>query len=304
MRIARNLQSKNCFGGLRKQAAGQLADAGVESAELDARLLLLSATGFEAVELVARVNDEADEDTAGKFRVLIERRLKGEPVARIIGKKEFWSHEFLLGPETLIPRPESETIVEAALAAAPDREATLRVLDLGSGTGNLLAAILLELPNSFGVGIDRSEGALQIARKNFGRLGLSQRAGFLCGNWGAAVGRKFDLIVSNPPYVESNCIATLKPEVRDHDPALALDGGEDGLDAYRAIFVDLSSLIASGGTAVVELGMGQQAAVSDIARKAGLIVNGVRNDLAGCPRALVMAAEQDKKTLGSNREPH
>ncbi len=304
MRAAKKSQPGNCLGGLRKQASRQLADAGVDSAELDARLLLSLVTGIEAAELMMRADQELDEKTAGKFHALIGRRIKGEPVARIVGKKEFWSHEFLLGPDTLVPRPETETIVEAALAAKSDREAALSVLDLGSGTGILLAAILLERPNAFGVGIDRSIGALKIARKNFERLGLLQRAVFLCGNWVAAVGQKFDLVVSNPPYVETSSIATLKPEVRDHDPALALDGGEDGLDAYRAICVGLASLLASGGVAVLELGMGQQTAVSDIARKAGLIVNDVRNDLAGCPRALVLAAEQDKKTLGSNREPH
>ncbi len=304
MPAARKLLPRNCFASLRKDAAGKFAKAGIECGELDARVLLAHAAGMSASELVAKLDQEADEIVTGRFNVFVARRLKGEPVARIVGRKEFWSHEFLLGPDTLVPRPESETIVEAALEAKPEKSALLRVLDLGTGTGILLAALLLERPNAWGVSIDRNVNALRVARGNFQRLALADRAFVMCGDWCAAVGRKFDLVVSNPPYVETRIIASLKPEVRDHDPALALDGGMDGLDAYRAICAELPMLLAPEGVAVLELGMGQEAAVSGIARSAGLTVNDVKTDLAGCPRALVMGLEPDKKPLGSIREPH
>lgn len=304
IRTGRKAKAMSCFAGLRQQAAQMFTRAGIESAELDSRVLLCHAAGIEPAELVARADQEAGRDVAVKLNELVNRRLRGEPVARIVGRKEFWSHEFHLGPETLVPRPDSETIVEAALAAKPDRGATLYVLDLGTGAGILLAAILLERPNACGVAVDRNERALRIARSNLERLGLSSRASFVCGDWGCALGRKFDLIVSNPPYIESRCIPALSPEVRDHDPAAALDGGLDGLDAYRAIAMDLDRILAKGGVAVLELGVGQQTAVSGIVRGAGLIVNDVKRDLAGCPRALVLGAGESKKTLGSSREPH
>jgi release factor glutamine methyltransferase len=304
MRDRRKTKARKCFAGLRQQAAQIFSKAGIESAELDSRVLLCHAASIEPAELVARAEQEASGDLVETLDRLVERRLKGEPVARIVGRKEFWSHEFRLGPDTLVPRPDSETIVEAALAAKPDRHARLSVLDLGTGAGILLAAILLERPQARGFAIDRNEGALRVARANLKWLGLSARAAFVCGDWGSALGRKFDLVVSNPPYIESMLIRSLRPEVRDHDPAVALDGGPDGLHAYRVICTDLVRLLSDGGIAVLELGVGQQAAVSAIALAAGLIVNDVKSDLAGCPRALVLGTGQTKKTLGSSREPH
>lgn len=288
MRAAKKIFPRNCFASLRKHAAQKLLAAGVESAELDSRILLCHAAGIEAVDVVARGDRELSDCDARQFNRLIERRLQGEPVARIIGSKEFWSHEFRLGPDTLVPRSDSETIVETALAAKPDRDATLSVLDLGTGAGILLAALLLERPLARGVAIDHAEGALRVARANMERLGLSSRAVFICGDWGSMLGQEFDLVVSNPPYIESSFIPSLRPEVREHDPVAALDGGPDGLAAYRVIVSDLPRLLADGGIAVLELGMGQQTAVSTLAREAGLIVNDVKSDLAGHPRALVL----------------
>jgi release factor glutamine methyltransferase len=287
-RAARKSKARNCLAGIRQQMAQTFSRAGIESAELDSRILLCHAAGIEPVEFVARADQEAGHDLVERVWQLTERRLKGEPVARITGKKEFWSHEFRLGPDTLVPRPDSETIVEAALAARPDRNAPLSVLDLGTGAGILLAAILLERPNAHGIALDRNEGALRVARSNLAVLGLASRAAFVCGDWGAALGQKFDLVVSNPPYIESSSIPSLRIEVRAYDPAMALDGGTDGLDAYRAICAGLPRLLAEEGIAVFELGMGQQSAVSAIARAAGLIINDVKTDLAGCPRALVL----------------
>lgn len=284
------------------RVAGELRAGGSEDAALDARVLMAHALGIEAAELLAA----SDRRVGMRARIWLgeatRRRLGGEPVARIVGYKEFWSRLFALGPDTLVPRPESETLVEAALAAFPDRNAAIRVLDLGTGTGALLAAILLERPRAMGVGVDRSTGALAVACGNFNRLGLARRTMLVCGDWGAALGKRFDLIIANPPYIVNSDIAVLPCDVRDHDPVLALDGGADGLDAYRSILSDLSRVLAREGVAILELGDGQEEPVAALARNARLIVNGAaRRDLAGRPRALVLGALRvPKKTLGSD----
>jgi release factor glutamine methyltransferase len=222
----------------------------------------------------------------------VRRRLAGEPIARIVGYREFWSRSFTLGPHTLVPRPESETVVEAALAAMPDRDAKFRVLDLGLGSGALLAAILLERPHAYGIGVDRNARTIAVARANLAAFGLSARAAFVCGDWTVALGaEKFDLVVANPPYIPTAELAQLALEVREHDPIFALDGGVDGLTAYRAIVADLSRVLTPGGVAVLELGKGQEAAVAAFARARGLAVDGpARCDLSGLSRALVLQA--------------
>jgi release factor glutamine methyltransferase len=294
------------LGSLRRSTAESLRTAGIESAELDARILIAHALGFEMTALLDRPDTKIDAEAEARLQACTRRRLAGEPIARILGIKEFWSRSFALGAGTLVPRPETETLVEVALAALPDRNVSIRLLDLGVGSGVLLAAILIERPRAFGVGVDRSGEALTIARANLENLGVGARAALVRGHWGAALGRTFDLVVANPPYVATAAIATLSPEVRDYDPCFALDGGADGLDAYRAISSDLPRLLAPGGVAILELGDGQEAAVATLARKAGLIVNGAaRRDLSGRPRALVLHADGGmKKTLGSAGEPH
>lgn len=276
--------------------AKQLHADGIEGAALDARVLVAHALNIDAAGLLTAPDRMVDTRMQIWLAEAARRRLGGEPVARIVGYKEFWSQRFLLGPETLVPRPETETIVEAALATFLDRNAAIRVLDLGTGSGALLAAILLERPCAFGVGVDRSSSTLMVARANFDRLGLALRAALVCGDWGAALGERFDLVVANPPYVVNGAIASLLREVRDHDPMLALDGGADGLDAYRAILSDLPRLLARAGVAILELGDGQEAAVAALARDARMIVNGsTRRDLSGRPRALVLGANRDAK---------
>jgi release factor glutamine methyltransferase len=215
----------------------------------------------------------------------VRRRAAGEPLSRLRGAREFWSLDFALSPETLDPRPESETLVAAALDAVPDRAARLRLLDLGTGTGCLLLALLSELPNAWGLGIDRAAGAAATARANAVALGLASRAAFIVGDWGEALRGGFDFVVSNPPYIPSADIPALAPEVR-HDPLRALDGGPDGLDAYRALAPDLARLLR--GTALIELGAGQAPAAARIMRTAGLDVRGTRPDLAGIDRCLVL----------------
>jgi len=277
------------IGALRRSAAARLREGGVESAESDARILLSHALGVENAAVLAASRAEAPDGVRRRLEGFLARRLAGEPIARIVGRKEFWSRSFRLGPDTLVPRPESETVVEAALAAFADRTAALRVLDLGTGAGILLAAILAERPRASGLGLDRSEGALVVARENIAALGLGARASFACGDWGAALHAAYDLVVCNPPYIAADEFTGLSREVRAHDPHLALDGGGDGLSAYRANVADLARLLHARGVAVLELGRGQESAVANLATEAGLFIAGpARPDLAGIPRALTL----------------
>ena len=219
---------------------------------------------------------------------LAARRLDREPVARILGVKEFWGLPLRLNAATLVPRPETETVVEAALAAidgAGPRDRALRIADLGTGSGALLIALLTELPNATGIGTDVSREALAAARDNADRLGLAARAEFTVCDFGAALTGAFDLVVSNPPYIASADIATLAPEVR-RDPRRALDGGADGLDCYRTIAGQVPRLLKPNGDLVVELGIGQEPAVATLFRAAGLTPSPARLDLSGIPRAL------------------
>jgi release factor glutamine methyltransferase len=274
---------------VRLGAVAKLQAAKIETPEADARILLKLALGMDEAALVAASRMPISEKEQDHFDSLLARRIAGEPVARIAGQKEFWSHSFKLNADTLVPRPETETLVEAALTIFPERDAPLRVLDLGTGSGILLAAILAERPHAGGVGVDRSESALSMARENLKSLGLFDRSQLICGDWGAVSGQSFDLVISNPPYISSKEISALAREVREHDPRLALDGGADGLDAYRKIIAELPHLLSTNGAAVLELGIGQEAAVSELARAQGLFVAGpARRDLGGVPRALIL----------------
>ena len=222
------------------------------------------------------------------IEALARRRLAREPVARIVGIKEFWSLPLRITPAVLAPRPETETVVESALDAlgAHARLERLRILDIGTGSGALALAMLKELPNAHGVGSDISAPALAVARDNATRLGLGRRCAFVACDVGCALSGAFDLVLSNPPYIAAGEIPALPPEVRDYDPSLALDGGVDGLDGYRAIAADARRLLAAGGRLIVELGAGQEAAVAALFTKAGLRVHAARKDLAGIARAL------------------
>jgi release factor glutamine methyltransferase len=210
-------------------------------------------------------------------------------VARIIGSREFWSMSLIVTPDVLVPRPDTETVVEAALDII-SREGTrleaLRVLDIGTGSGALLLALLSELPNATGIGTDISVAAIKVARANAERHALEKRCCFVACNIAAGVQDRFDLVVSNPPYVARGDLAALDAEVRDYDPALALDGGDDGLDAYRSIAADTPRLLADGGRLIVELGAGQEAAVRSVLTGAGVAAGAAYKDLAGIARAL------------------
>ncbi|MFC3695481.1 peptide chain release factor N(5)-glutamine methyltransferase [Chenggangzhangella methanolivorans] len=271
-----------------RAAAALFREAGCDTPEFDARALAAEAFALSPAELIAGGPDEAGPEERVRLDEMIARRVAGEPVARIIGHREFWGLRFRLAPETLVPRPDSETIVETALAEAGARDRALSVLDLGAGTGCLLLAILSERPHAVGVGIDLSPAAAAAAQANAAALGLQARALFVAGSWGEAIGRRFDVVVSNPPYIARPDIAHLDVEVRAHDPHLALDGGLDGLRAYRALALGLEALLKADGVAVLELGAGQAEEVSELMRAAGLAVPRVVPDLAGTPRALVV----------------
>lgn len=273
----------------RRALAEQLRSAGIETPELDARILIGHALGLDHAALAAAGADILDAAKRDAIAALARRRLAHEPVARIVGVKEFWSLPLAVDPATLVPRPETETVVEVALAALDadnTRKQNLRIADLGTGTGALLLALLAELPQAFGVGTDISPGALCVARANARRLGLV-RAHFVACDLTSAINGPFDLIVSNPPYVASAAIATLAPDVRDFDPRIALDGGPDGLACYRAIASSVPAILKPGGILVVELGAGQSRAVTALLLAAGLAPSSPRNDLNGVPRALM-----------------
>ena len=274
--------------------AGQhLRAAAIETPRLEARLLLSSAMGCRMEDLLRDPRAPVPPEAARRFSEMLRRRLVREPVAHLLGAAEFWSMPLAVSPATLVPRPDSETLIEAALSAFPRRGAVRRVLDFGTGTGCLLLAALSEFPEAEGVGVDVVPDAAALARRNATALGLSSRARFVCGSWGSALGGggRFDLVLSNPPYIETDEIPRLAPEVARHEPRSALDGGADGLDAYRALLPELRRLLAPGGRAVVEMGRGQRAAVEALAKAGGLRLLGCRADLGGVDRALVLAPD-------------
>lgn len=260
--------------------AAAAARIGGASPRLDAEVLLAHCLGVDRGTLILR-SDLRIEPQA--FDRLVDRRAVGEPIAYIIGRREFWSLDLAVTPDVLIPRPDSETLIEAALATLPRPPA--RILDLGTGSGALLLAALSEWPAATGLGIDASPTALAVARGNADRLGFGDRAAFALGDWGQGLVERFDLILCNPPYVES--AADLSPEVR-REPATALFAGAEGLDEYRRLVPQLPGLLAPGGIAVVEIGHTQAMAVLDLAAASGLRGD-VRRDLGGHDRCLVLA---------------
>jgi release factor glutamine methyltransferase len=227
-----------------------------------------------------------------RAEALLARRLAGEPLSRIRGEREFWSLPFRLSPATLDPRPDSETLIAAALRLFPDRQARLRILDLGTGSGCLLLSLLTEYQQAWGVGIDLAPLAAATAAANAQALGLTDRAAFLGADWTTALRTentaRFDLVVSNPPYIPAEDIAELSPEVRVYDPRLALDGGSDGLAAYQRMIPEFKRLLRPGGWGLLEIGAGQADAVADMCMKCGVLVTDVISDLAAHPRIVIV----------------
>jgi len=267
-----------------RDGARTLSGAGIDGARLDARLLLGHALGRDVwPHESALVPDER----LAAYRLLIERRAAREPVARILGRRAFWTLDLALSPDTLVPRPDTETLIEAAVDWFRDRAPPRRILDLGSGSGCLLLAALSEFEGAHGLGVDLSAGAVATARANAETNGLAGRAEFVIGNWSDLDYEPADLVLSNPPYIPTGDLAGLEVDVARHDPALALDGGPDGLDAYRTLGRDLPRLLADDGVAILEIGQGQAESVPALLRRAGLRIEAIRPDLAGIPRAVI-----------------
>lgn len=262
--------------------ATRLAAAGIEEPRREARILLAAALETDATGLMLR--ETAD---PAAFAAHLARREAREPMAYITGRSEFWGLAIATSPATLIPRPDSETLIEAALACFPDRHAISSILDLGTGTGCLLLAALSEFPAAFGIGADISPAAAALATANAKSLNLARRAAFLAGDWGGALNARFDLILSNPPYIPTPDLAALMPEVRDYEPNSALNGGPDGLAAYHILIAATSALLNPGGAAIYEIGVNQLADVTAIAQNRGFAVES-RQDLGSHPRALIL----------------
>lgn len=276
------------IGDLLKDAAVRLAAAGLEGAQREARLLMMEAAGLDRTAVFMHPERELDPAAIARLRALVSRRARREPMAHILGRREFWSLAFKVTADTLDPRPDSETLVQAVLDQVDDREAPLRLVDFGTGTGCLLLALLHELRNARGLGIDASGQALEVARENADALGLALRAAFRRGDWDEEVGPAFDILVSNPPYIPSGEIDALQPEVARYEPRLALDGGADGLLAYRRLAPAAARLLAPGGLTAFEVGIGQGDSVVRIMQAAGLRHIATVRDLGGIQRCVLV----------------
>jgi release factor glutamine methyltransferase len=279
------------YDALLRDTAVALTAAGIDNVRFEARLLLSHATGLSTEELISRGRDPAPPALEEGLRALTARRVKREPMAYILGEREFWGLPFKVTPAVLVPRPDSETVIEAALSLMPDRARAWRILDLGLGSGCLLLTLLREFPDARGVGLEASPEALAVARGNAEALGVADRATLLEGDWRVpdwtrSLGGSFDLVVSNPPYIEASTIDGLMPEVARHEPRLALDGGPDGMAPYRAIAAVGLQLVAPGGLLLAEVGEGQAIEVARIFSTAGLHAGAPFKDLGGIDRVV------------------
>jgi release factor glutamine methyltransferase len=300
-------------GAFLKDMQSAFSAAGIGEARREARRLMALALGAPEVALLQNGGQTLRETELPLLRSLMARRLKGEPLSRLRGLREFWSLDFAIDSATLDPRPDSECLIESALGEIrsryPDqpRGQGLNLLDLGTGSGCLLLALLFELPEACGLGVDISARALSKAAENARRLGLADRARFVAGSWCDAVTGGWQAIVSNPPYIMSSDIPDLAPEVRCFDPLVALDGGRDGLDAYRSILSALPERLLPGAFAALEVGYGQRLAVSALAAEQNLTLTRIGKDLGGRERCLVFQANRGpggQKTVGIRKNPH
>jgi len=288
--VATTLFTNQTVESARRALTARLNAASIDSAELDARALIGAALNLDLTGLIASATRTITANEAARLDEFMQRRLAGEPVARIVGTKEFWGLPIKLSAATLVPRPDTETLVERALEilrADHGQDRALRIADLGTGSGAILLALLSELPNAQGIGTDISADALATAEANATQLNLATRARFIRCDYATGLSGSFDLIVSNPPYIRSAEIAGLAVEVREHDPIVALDGGADGLAAYRVLIPPSAALLGGGGALVVEAGYGQSDAIETLMTAAGLTVDSrPKTDLAGIFRAV------------------
>ncbi|MFA5040402.1 MAG: peptide chain release factor N(5)-glutamine methyltransferase [Bdellovibrionales bacterium] len=266
-----------------RNAGDRLEEAGVDNPQLDARLLAGHALGLDRAELLSQSRRLLTAEEMDAIEALLAQRVEGKPVARIIGKREFWSLDFLLNEATLEPRPDSETLVEAIIKLGKNGRT---ILDLGTGTGCLLLSLLHEMPESTGIGVDISRDAVHQAAKNAISLCLTDRAEFRVSNWLSDITEKFDIIISNPPYVSTLSIPKLMREVRKYDPKLALDGGRDGLSVYRLLIPQLAAFLNPHGLVAFEVGQKQAPKVADLLRKNGFTNIAAHKDLSGIERCV------------------
>lgn len=270
----------------------RLASAGIETADLEARILLEDIAGISKSDFYFDRDKDLPEHISQQINDMIDRRVQGESLGRILGYRDFWKSRFYLSADTLEPRPDTETLIEEVLH---DHRSPKRILDLGTGTGCILLSLLQEFPDAAGVAVDKAYGACVAAEDNAKRLGLQNRARILNGSWFEPLPKdsKFDLIVSNPPYIPSLEIRNLQLEVKNHDPILALDGGNDGLDPYKFLCSNLKNYLEPNGIVVLEFGVGQASDITRIVEEAGATLIRVSNDLGGVPRVI-------KFTYGDN----
>ncbi|TDI58054.1 MAG: peptide chain release factor N(5)-glutamine methyltransferase [Alphaproteobacteria bacterium] len=273
-----------------QQGRQTLRDAGIDNANLDARLLLQEALSWTQAQLMSGGDDTVDADTANQYQLLLNRRAGHEPVSRIVGCREFWSLDFQITPAVLDPRPDTETLVQAVLDDLSDKKAPLTIVDLGTGTGCILIALLTELPAATGIAVDQSADALDVARGNATSLGVSDRMTFIQSNWGQMLESDCaDIVVSNPPYIDSNDMQQLMPEVALFDPPEALDGGEKGMDDYRKVMADLSRILRPNGRFYLEVGIGQSGQIIELIEEITVMSISIVQDLAGVDRVVASA---------------
>ncbi|MFO1035003.1 MAG: peptide chain release factor N(5)-glutamine methyltransferase [Hyphomicrobiales bacterium] len=275
--------------------AQALASARKKLTALDARLLLQHVLGLDHAELIAAGDRRLSSDERQRFAACVARRMAHEPVSKILGWNEFYGRRFIVSQHVLDPRPDTETLIELAkdLVKIP----APRVLDLGTGSGAILLTLLAEWPQAIGMAVDISPEALEVARQNAPALNVAARCDFSHGAWFEAVSGRFDLIVSNPPYIPAGDIAALEPDVREHDPLLALDGGADGLTAYRAIAAGASPYLNTDGLLILEIGAGQRVDVEAIFASHGFTLIEARRDLGGHERALAFTRRQSPAAM-------
>ena len=264
-----------------------LCNSQIQNHRAESRLLIEHVTGVPRSRIVGFPDIKLDENIWNGILSLANRRAQHEPIAYLTGEKEFWSNSFIVSSETLIPRPDSEVLIDSVLDFIKDHEASMRILDLGSGSGCLLGALLREFKNSYGIGIEINEGASSIARQNMAKLGFSTRSAIMVGDWGQSIDGDFDIIVCNPPYIPSQDIETLDLCIKQFEPRVAIDGGEDGLAAYRILSQQLPLLLKPSGVAAVEFGIEQCKAVIQLFENADLIICQISHDLASQERCLL-----------------
>ncbi len=274
-------------------AASALRAAGIDAPRRDARVLMQHALGLAPEALLADDHVPLGEGEVRRLAALVRRRAAREPIAYLTGRREFWGLDFAVDRSALVPRPESESLVEAVLAHTARLPAHPRLLDLGTGTGCLLVALLTELPGAVGLGIDVSDAAVSLARRNAYHHGLGERASFAVADWGAPLAARFDIVVSNPPYVASPELASLAPEITRHEPRTALAGGDDGYESYRQLAPQVAQLLAPRGLAAIELGAGMADEVESLFVASGLVEISRRRDLAGIERCALFARDTD-----------